>query len=77
MKCSLLDAIILAKFNGHFFQMSDFPAILEIANTLGRAEIFESLVETYDATDSEGEYIFFKQSSAWLEYEPIGEWNCW
>lgn len=75
MKCSLLDAIILAKFNGHFFQMSDFPAILEIANTLGRAEIFESLVETYDATDSEGEYIFFKQSSAWLEYEPIRKYR--
>jgi hypothetical protein len=75
MKCSLVDAIILAKFNSHFFQISDYPEISEIANALGRAELFESLVETYDATDSECEYTFFKQSSAWLEYEPIRKYR--
>lgn len=75
VKCSLIDAIILAKFNCHFFQMGDFPAIAEIANALGRPELFESLVETYDATVSEGEYAFFKQSTAWLEYEPIRQYR--
>lgn len=74
-KCSLIDAIILAKFNNHFFQMSDFPAISEIANLLGQSELFEPLVKTYDATESEGEYIFFKQSSTWLEYEPIQKYR--
>jgi hypothetical protein len=71
MKCSLIDAIILAKFNCHLFQMSDYPEISKIANALGNTELFESLVKTYDATDSQSEYTFFKQSSAWLEYESI------
>lgn len=70
-KCSLIDAIILAKFNSHLFQMDDFPAIAEIGQTLGQPGLFEDLVATYDVTDSDGEYAFFKQSSAWLEYEPI------
>jgi hypothetical protein len=75
MKCSLVDAIILAKFNCHFFQMSDYPEISAIANALGRPELFESLVESYDAIDNECEYRFFKQSSAWLEYEPIRKYR--
>jgi hypothetical protein len=75
LKCSLIDAIILAKFNSHLFQMIDFPAISEIVQVLGQSEIFESLVATYDATESEGEYVFFKQSSAWLEYEPIRQYR--
>ena len=70
-KCSLIDAIILAKFNSHFFKMSDFPAIAEIAEILGPTELFESLVATYDAANNDSEYAFFKQSSAWLEYEPV------
>lgn len=70
-KCSLVDAIILAKFNSHLFQMDDFPAIAEIAQILGPLELFEALVKTYDASDNEEEYVFFKQSSAWLEYEPV------
>jgi hypothetical protein len=70
-KCSLIDAIILAKFNSHLFRMSDYPAIYEISQVLGRVELFEPLVATYDAMDSESEYTFFKQSSAWLEYDPI------
>ncbi|UDQ82428.1 hypothetical protein LJN55_11620 [Erwinia rhapontici] len=75
LKCSLIDAIILAKFNSHLFQMNHFPTISEIANNLGRPELFEHLVKTYDASNSEGEYTFFKQSSAWLEYEPIRKYR--
>lgn len=70
-KCSLIDAIILAKFNSHLFEIGDFPAIAEIANVLGRPELFEPLVATYDTQHVDGEYLFFKQSSAWLEYEPV------
>lgn len=70
-KCSLIDAIILAKFNSHLFKMSDFPAMAEIADILGPTELFESLVATYDAANNDSEYAFFKQSSAWLEYEPV------
>ncbi|MEH6560384.1 MAG: hypothetical protein V7713_03040 [Marinobacter sp.] len=75
VKCSLIDAIILAKFNCHLFRMENFSAIAEVANALGQAELFEPLVETYDATSSEAEYVFFKQSSAWLEYEPIRQYR--
>ncbi|WP_052742204.1 hypothetical protein [Stutzerimonas stutzeri] len=74
-KCSLIDTIIVAKFNRHLFEIADFPAIAEIASSLGRPELFESLVETYDPTSSEGEYAFFKQSSAWLEYEPVQQYR--
>lgn len=70
-KCSLIDAVILAKFNSHLFRIEDFEAIAEIANELGCVNLFERLVATYDTRDSDSEYVFFKQSSAWLEYEPI------
>lgn len=75
MKCSLIDTIIFLKYNRQFFEIIDYPAISEVANALGRSELFSSLVETYGATDSEGEYAFFKQSSAWLEYEPIRQYR--
>jgi hypothetical protein len=74
-KCSLIDAIILAKFNSHLFRIKDYPAIGEIANQLGQANLFERLVATYDANDLHREYAFFTQSSAWLEYEPIRQYR--
>lgn len=69
--CSLIDAVVLAKFNSHLFCIRDFPAISDVANKLGDVTLFERLIATYDAVDSESEYVLFKQSSAWLEYEPI------
>lgn len=74
-KCSLIDAIILAKFNSHLFRIKDYPAIGEIANQLGQANLFERLVATYDANDLHSEYAFFTQSSVWLEYEPIRQYR--
>lgn len=70
-KCSLIDVIILAKFNSHLFQIKDYPTIGEIADKLGQANLFERLVASYDTNDLHSEYAFFKQCSAWLEYEPI------
>ncbi len=75
IKCSLIDAIILAKYNSHLFLISEYPAISEISGRLGKQKIFEPLVLTYDASNSEGEYSFFKQSSAWLEYEPVRQYR--
>lgn len=74
-KCSLIDALVFAKFNSHLFRIEDFPVIAEIACRLGDDNLFESLVATYDTGDSESEYVFFKQSSAWLEYEPIRKYR--
>lgn len=74
-KCSLVDVIILAKFNSHLFAFEDYPAIEKIANNLGQTVLFEQMVATYDVADSESEYAFFKQSSAWLEYEPIRQYR--
>lgn len=74
-KCSLIDAIILAKFNSHLFRIKDYPAISEIANELGQVNLFNSLVATYDPDDMNSEDAFYKQSSAWLEYEPIRQYR--
>lgn len=70
-RCSLIDAVILAKFNAHLFDLGDYPTLSEIATALGRAELFEPLVATYELDDAESEYAFFKHSSAWMEYDPI------
>lgn len=74
-RCSLIDAVILAKFNAHLFSMTDYPAIAEVAGTLGDPEMFEKLVSTYDPSDADSEYTFFKQSSAWLEYQPVQQYR--
>lgn len=74
-KCSLIDAIILAKFNSHLFRIQDYPAIDEIANKLGQVNLFNSLVAKYDPDDVDSEDAFYKQSSAWLEYEPIRQYR--
>lgn len=73
--CSLIDAIILLKFNNHFFEISDFPSIAAIASELGKPELFESILATYDTSSSDGESAFYKQSSVWLEYEPIRQYR--
>ncbi len=74
-RCSLLDAVILAKFNSHLYRLDDFPNIKEIAGLLGPQALFESLLTTYDDADSESEYLFFKQSTAWLEYEAVRDYR--
>lgn len=70
-KCSLIDAVILAKFNAHLFQIDDYPALAEVARALGPDSLFEPLVGTYEPDDDESEYALFKQCSAWLEYDPV------
>lgn len=70
-RCSLIDAVILAKFNSHVFILANYSALSDIAMALGRIELFEPLVATYDIKNSENEYALFKNSSAWMEYDPI------
>lgn len=53
--CSLIDAIVLAKFNSHLFNIEDFQIIAEIANKLGNVDLFEQLVATYDVGDPDSE----------------------
>lgn len=74
-KCSLIDAIVLAKYNSHLFRIEDYPAISEIAKRIGQTNLFERLVATYNCDDPDSEYAFFKQSSTWLEYEPIRQYR--
>ena len=74
-KCSLIDAIILAKFNSHLFHIKDYPTIGEIANKLGKIDLFKSLIATYNPDDLNSEESFYKQSSTWLEYEPIRQYR--
>ena len=70
-KCSLIDAVILAKFNAHLFDLDSYPALSEISQILGRVELFEPLVKIYASNTVENESALFKHSSAWLEYDPI------
>jgi len=74
-RCSLIDAVILANFNRHLFQITAYPAISDIATSLGRLDLFEKLIATYNFADKESEFTFFKQSSAWLEYEPVRQYR--
>lgn len=74
-RCSLIDAVILAKFNAHLFSIADYPNLADIAASLGSLNLFERLVETYNPADKESEFAFFKQSSAWLEYEPVRQYR--
>lgn len=73
--CSLIDAIILAKFNSHLFNLEKYPSIARIAEKLGNSNLFERLISTYNSSDPDGESDFFKQSSAWLEYEPVRQYR--
>lgn len=74
-KCSLIDAVILVKFNSHLVSFEKYPAISKFIETMGDPELFDQLVASYDCQDSENEHVFFKQSSAWLEYEPIRQYR--
>ncbi len=71
LKCSLIDALILIKFNSIYVNFDDYPFLKETIKNLGNGELFEPLLKTYDLNYKESEYIFYKQSSAWLEYDPI------
>lgn len=75
VNCSLIDGLIFIKFNRHLFQITAFPAIARATELLGRQELFEQLVQTYDLGDDEGEYTFYKQSSAWLEYDAVRQYR--
>lgn len=75
LKCSLIDAIILAKFNAHLFCMSDYPSTSKICEALGNEKLFDLIIKTYDNGSSDGEYTFFKQSSAWLEYDAVRQYR--
>lgn len=70
-KCSLLDAVIIANFNAHLFEVQDYPNLGLIVAKLGKKPCFERLLSLYSPTDPESEYSFYQQSSAWLEYEAV------
>ncbi len=69
--CSLIDAVIVAKFNFHLFDIDVHPTLKVVAEQLGRVDLFDRLLGRYDAEDSEEEYRFYKQCTAWLEYLPV------
>ncbi|MCA6954040.1 hypothetical protein [Pectobacterium polaris] len=75
IKCSLIDGIILAKFNSIFFKIESYPILSEISNAIGRDDLFEALIKTYQSSSNESENIFYKQSSAWLEYHQMQKYR--
>jgi len=70
-KCSLIDVVILAKFNAHLIDLAQYKNLSNLANQLGDESLFEKLLKLYPASDCDNEHSFFKQCSVWLEYEPV------
>lgn len=73
--CSLVDALIVAKFNVHLFDPLKYPTLTRFGRLFGEEQVLGKILESYDAGDSESEYSFFKQSSAWLEYELVRDYR--
>jgi hypothetical protein len=74
-KCSLIDVVILAKFNAHLIDFSCYKNLSALTNQLGEKSLFDELLNLYPASDSESEYMFFKQNSVWLEYDLIRDYR--
>lgn len=74
-KCSLIDVIILIKFNAHLIDLSSFQNIFTLTSQLGDNSLFEQLLNLYPSSNSESENLFFKQSSVWLEYDPVRDYR--
>lgn len=70
-KCSLIDAVVLAWFNSHLTSPYLPRNISKLMGEFSNSAHFERLLQIYPTSDPESEYLFYKQSSAWLEYEPI------
>ena len=63
-KCSLIDVVILAKFNAHLFDLTRYQNLFALTSQLGESSLFDQLLNLYPASDRDSEYLFFKQSSA-------------
>lgn len=71
LRCSLLDAVIIAKLNRHFFKSDLYPSLESLFKRLDARQPFPSLADAFDLGDSESEYLFLKRCSAWLEYDDV------
>jgi len=74
-KCSLIDVVILAKFNAHLFDLTRYQNLFALTSQLGESSLFDQLLNLYPASDRDSEYLFFKQSSVWLEYDSIRDYR--
>lgn len=75
LKCSLLDAIILAKTNSHLCDLSQFSTLNQSCALLGSESILCKLITSYDAADGDSEYLFFKQCGTWIEYPLVRQYR--
>lgn len=70
-KCSLIDTLILIKFNSHYIKLENFDFIHQSCAILGHDSIASKLIAHYPNTDSDSESLFFQQCGVWLEYPMI------
>jgi hypothetical protein len=71
---SLLDATVIAKVNRYFFEPLNFPYLNEFFDKLEAISDLEDIARQYvDVED--GEELFYKRSSAWLENSSIVQYR--
>lgn len=74
MQSSLLDAIVIAKVNRHFFDSRDYAGLHEVFDQFEGISDLSSIARQYvDVED--GEELFYKRSSAWLENDRVVEYR--
>ena len=77
LQSSLIDALVIAKFNSHFIPLGEFPLISDaFANLEAAAPSIDNIARLQEpAIDNESEHIFYKRSSAWLESADIARYR--
>jgi hypothetical protein len=74
LQSSLIDAIIIIKVNHHIaYKFSSFiPTLNSLNIQIEKTALgIDAIASMYMLEDSEGEYSFYKQSSAWLESDEV------
>ncbi|WP_149023167.1 hypothetical protein, partial [Salmonella enterica] len=75
LQSSLVDAIMIAKVNSDFFEVSSYPHIKNLFNSIdGAIQSIHEIAKIYNAYD-DPEDVFFQRSSAWLENADVVEYR--
>jgi hypothetical protein len=71
LSCSLIDAIILAKYNSPLLDKPTLSQLEVFFQALNLQDGAGLVLSVYDSTDAESEHQFLKHSSAWLESSTV------
>lgn len=66
LQSSFVDAVLMAKINQHIFDVSEYSNLQAVFGMLENTSSIEDIADQY-TNEEEGEELFYKRSSAWLE----------